>query len=83
MVKLDANKNAWREEMKTIFGADRGKTEVMDLKANSEEKESKTVHREIPKEHATVKPVGRLRTLHRGRNLAAKHRRKPKNMSRR
>jgi hypothetical protein len=83
MVRLDSNMNAWREEMKAIFGADRGKTEATDSKANPEDKESEAVHREVPKDHVAVKLVGGLRTWHRGQNLAAKPRRKSKNMSRR
>jgi hypothetical protein len=47
------------------------KTEVTALEANSVELESAVEHREVPKEHAIVKPVGGLTKQHRGRNLAA------------
>lgn len=44
---------------------------------NSEDMESRAEYQEVPKEHAIVKPVGRLRKRHRGGNLAAEHNHKP------
>jgi hypothetical protein len=41
--------------------------------------ESGAEHREVPKEHATVKPIGGLRKRHRGWKLAAECRQEPKN----
>jgi Fe2+ transport system protein B len=61
--KLDS----WRKDMQ----ANQEASKTIDLKANPEEMESKSEHQEIPKEHATVKPVGGLRKQHRGRKLAA------------
>jgi hypothetical protein len=52
------------------------------LEASPEEMESGTEHREVPREHAAVKPVGGLRKWHRGRNLAAERRHKPKEWNR-
>jgi hypothetical protein len=43
---------------------------------NLEEMQSRVEHQEVPKEHASVKPVGGLRKRHRGWNLAAKRRHK-------
>jgi hypothetical protein len=59
--KMDAN----REARKT-----------MDLEANREEKESGAVHEEVPKEHASVKPVGGQEVAW-GEHLAAGHRSQP------
>jgi hypothetical protein len=50
-----------------------GKTEATDQKTNPEENESVAELQEVPKEHAEVKPVKRLRKRHRGWNLAAEH----------
>jgi hypothetical protein len=52
------------------------------LKANPEEIESETDHREVPKEDAVVKPVAGLRKRHRGWNLAAGRRGEPKELNR-
>jgi hypothetical protein len=40
--------------------------------------QSEAKHREVRKEHAAAKPVGGLRKRHRGQNLVAKRRQKPK-----
>jgi hypothetical protein len=66
------------EEMRTIFGADQGKTEVTDLKAYLEEMQSEVEHQEIPKEDAILKLVRGWKKRHRDRNLAADLRQKPK-----
>jgi hypothetical protein len=75
MAKLDAHHermkasvNAWQEETK----ANREATEACldSKKPNPEEMESGAEHREVPEEHATVKPVGGLMKQHGGRNLA-------------
>jgi hypothetical protein len=60
--------------------ADQEETEAsLDRKEpTSLETKSVAVHEEVPKEDASAKPVGGLRKLHRGRNLAAERRQKPK-----
>jgi hypothetical protein len=80
--KIDTNRaemKAMHEEMMAKLDAHHarmiaclGKTEAMDLAAIPEETESETEHKKVPKEHATVKPVGGLRKRHGGWNLAAK-----------
>jgi hypothetical protein len=55
-----------------------GKTEATDLKASPEEIQSVSKHREVPKEHAAVKPVRGLRKRHKGQNLATEHCQKQK-----
>jgi hypothetical protein len=75
MAKLEANMNAWREEMK----ADREARKPTDLEANREEIQSEAEHQEVPKEHAAV---GGLRKRCRGRNLAAERRQKSKERTR-
>jgi hypothetical protein len=55
--------------------------EVTDLEANLEE-QSKAVHQEVPKEHATVRAVRGLRKQHRGQNLATECCQKPKEQTR-
>jgi hypothetical protein len=52
------------------------------MKANPEEMQSGAKHLEVPKERAAVKPVGGLRKLHMGWNLAAEHRQKQKESTR-
>jgi hypothetical protein len=59
-----------------------GKTEATDLKANPEEMQSKAEHQDVPKEQVVVKPVGGLKKRHRGRNLVAERRWKPKERTR-
>jgi hypothetical protein len=78
LAKMEANMNAWREEMKT----DREARKPTVLEANPEEIPSKAEHQEVPKEHAAVKPVGGMRKRRRGRNLAAERRQKPKEWTR-
>jgi hypothetical protein len=58
-----------------------GKTGTTDLEANPEEKESAAVHEEVPKEEATVKPVGALKERHGDRHLAIGHSGKLKEQS--
>jgi hypothetical protein len=48
------------------------------LEADSAGPEFVAVHREVPKEDASVKPVGRRKKRHRGRNLEAERLQKPK-----
>jgi hypothetical protein len=55
-----------------------GKTKATDLEANPEEMQSGAKHEKVPKKHTAVKPVGGLRKRHRGQNLAAERRPKPK-----
>jgi hypothetical protein len=50
---LSAKLDAWRKEVQ----ANREARKAMDLKANPEEMESESEHREVPKEDAVVKPV--------------------------
>jgi hypothetical protein len=45
--------------------------------------EPETKHREVPKEEATVMPVGGLRKRRRDQNLAAEYRQKPKETNKR
>jgi hypothetical protein len=66
------------EEMRAIFGANRGKMEATDLKAYPDEMQSKAEHQEVPKEDAVEKPVRGWNKRHRGQNLAAKCHQKPK-----
>jgi hypothetical protein len=54
----------------------------MDLKANPEERQSVGEHQEIPKEEATVMPVGEPKKRRRNRNLAAERRQKLKERTR-
>jgi hypothetical protein len=77
MASLVSRRDAHEEGMMACLG----KMEVMDLKANPEEIQSEAEHQEVPKEQATVKPVGGLRKRHRGQNLAAERHCKPKDWS--
>jgi hypothetical protein len=79
---MKAGKRAFREEMRAIFGADRGKTGVTGFKANPVEMKSVAVPEEVHEKHAVVKPVGVLRKRHRGRNLAAGRHGEPKELAR-
>jgi hypothetical protein len=58
-----------------------GKTETTDLEANPEEMQCEAVHREVPKEDATVETGRTPNKRHRGRHLAAERRHKPKDGS--
>jgi hypothetical protein len=64
--EIMAKQKPWRKEMK----ADREARNAMDLEANPEEKVSGAVHEEVPKEHASVKPVGGLRKRRWSQHLA-------------
>jgi hypothetical protein len=74
MKAIKARTKAIRDKL----DAHQGKTEDMVLKANPEDMAFEVKHREVPKEHATVKPVGRLRKRHKDRNLAMERRQTPK-----
>jgi hypothetical protein len=56
--------------------------EATDLKANPEEMESESGHREISKEDAVAKPVKGRKKRHRDRHLAAGRRGEPKELNR-
>ena len=58
------------------------KTESMDLKANPEEMESDSGHREIHKEDAVVKSDKGRKKRHRDRHLGAGRRGEPKELTR-
>jgi hypothetical protein len=77
MDKIIEDTRAWRKEMK----ADRETTEArLDNKEpNPEEMETGSEHWEVPKVHASVKPVGELKKRHKGRKLPAErwHKRGP------
>jgi hypothetical protein len=75
-----AEEKAYREKLMAIFEANQGETKVYpeQMEANPEEIGSEAEHDKFPKEQAAVKPVGGLRKRHRGRNLAAERRQKPK-----
>jgi hypothetical protein len=80
-VKLDA-KNAQLDARHERMMACLGKTEATDLKVNPEEMQSEAEYRDVPMEHAAVKPVGGRKKRHRGRHLAAGRRGPPKDLTR-
>jgi hypothetical protein len=59
------------EQMIAMTKANREKMDATDLKANPVDMESKSEHRDIPKEDAVVKPVIEQKKKHRDRHLAA------------
>jgi hypothetical protein len=73
-LKIITEMRAWRKDTTTC----QEKTDATDLVANPEEKESATVHKEVPKEEAAVKPVRALKKRHGDRHLAVEGRGKPK-----
>jgi hypothetical protein len=56
------------EQMIAMTKVNREKMEATDLKANPEEMESESEHREVPKEDAVVKPVRGRKKRHRDRH---------------
>jgi hypothetical protein len=77
LVARNAELDAHHERMMACLG----KTDVTDLKANPEEMQSESEHREVPKEYAAVKPVRGRKKRHRGRHLAAGRRGEPKELA--
>jgi hypothetical protein len=75
---LTAKLDGWRKEMQ----ADREASRTTDLKANPEEMESGTEHREVPKEEAAVKLSGTTKKRHKGRSGAAGRCGKPEELTR-
>jgi hypothetical protein len=53
--RMGADQKALQEEMRAIFGADRGKMEATDLKANPVEMKSVVVHEEFCTKDAAMK----------------------------
>jgi hypothetical protein len=88
---MDANRKAFREEMRAIFGADwkdtmscQVTTEArLDSKElNSEDMESGVELRQILTEEDAVKTCGTIKKRHRGRKQAAGRREEPKELTR-
>jgi hypothetical protein len=73
--RMDANSKAWREEIRAETEAIRTRTEAMREERMKASKEMKpeVAHQEVPREDASVMPVGETRKRRRdqGRNLAA------------
>jgi hypothetical protein len=72
----EANPEKMEPTDRTIAVLER--VEAMDLKANPEELEPKSEHREAPEEDAIVKTVKGWKKRHRNQHLAAGQRREPK-----
>jgi hypothetical protein len=92
LAAMDANVKANQEEVKAhmasfVFRIDAQRERMMAwprrTEANPEEMQSEAERRVIPKEHATVKPVGGLRKRRSCRNQAAGRHHKQKDGSRR
>jgi hypothetical protein len=89
MVKMSAKMDAQHKKMMAIIDAHHertvaslGKMEAKDFKAIPEEMETVMEHQEIPKEDATVMPVGELRKRRRVCNLATVRSQKMKKRTR-